>query len=230
MSNPQNQQPTREPSSTSRRAQMGELLRQALQTLNVNGPGKGGNITPEALAELAQRAGIGSSSQIADLSRAMGVYSAADAAPQVPQHILFLLGDVECALPSDAVQGVERITDVASVQNTLPWVLGVVQVWGNIVSVVDLRHFFGFAPQPLTQRSRLLVVTRGEMTIGYIVDAVTEMRPLDSAPATSPISSIPDSARQFVSTTLQVEGRPVILLDADRLLFSDSMHHYRAGA
>jgi purine-binding chemotaxis protein CheW len=204
-------------------------LRQALQTLNINGPGKGGDITPEALAELAQRAGIGSSSQIADLSRAMGVYSAADAAPQVPQHILFLLGDTECALPSDAVQGVERITEVTPVPNTVPWVLGVVQVWGNIVSVVDLRHFFGFAPQPLTPRSRLLVVTRREMTIGYIVDAVTEMRPLDSIPANSSVSGLPGSARQFASATLQVEGRPVILLDPDRLLFSDSMRRYRAG-
>lgn len=228
MSDPDNQQPVPQSSSNSRRAQMGELLRQALQTLNVNGPGKGGDITPEALAELAQRAGIGNSSQIADLSRAIGVYSP-DSAPQVPQQILFLLGEVECALPSDAVQGVERITDITAVPNTAPWVLGVVQVWGNIVSVVDLRHFFGLAPQPLTPRSRLLVVTRGEMTIGYLVDAVTEMRPLDDLPAKSSVSGLPDSARRFASATLQVEGRPVILLDPDRLLFSDSMHHYRAG-
>lgn len=230
MSDPDNQQPTREPTSNSRRAQMGELLRQALQTLNINGPGKGGNITPEALAELAQRAGIGSSSQIADLSRAMGVYSAGEAAQQTPQHILFLLGDIECALPSGAVQGVERITEVTSVPNTVPWVLGVVQVWGSIVSVVDLRHFFGFPPQPLTPRSRLLVVTRGEMTIGYVVDAVTEMRPLDSMPSAPSVSGLPESARQFANSTIQVDGRPVILLDPDRLLFSDSMQRYRAGA
>ncbi|HEV8194204.1 MAG TPA: chemotaxis protein CheW [Ktedonobacterales bacterium] len=228
MSDPENQRPVPQPPSNSRRAQMGELLRQALQTLNTNGPSKGGNITPEALAELAQRAGIGSTSQIADLSRAMGVY-AGDAAPQMPQHILFLVGDVECALPSEAVQGVERISEITPVPNTVPWVLGVVQVWGSIVSVVDLRYFFGLAPQPLTQRSRLLVVTRGEMTIGYVVDAVTEMRPLDNIPANSSVSGLPDSARQFASAALQVGGRSVILLDPDRLLFSDSMHHYRAG-
>src|SRR5215470_4009773 len=176
MIDPESQQPVADQPPNSRRAQMGELLRRALQTLNTNGPAEGGAITPEALAELAQRAGLGSSSQIADLSRAMGVYSA-DGQPQVPQHILFLLGDIECALPSDAVQGVERITDVTPVPNTAPWVLGVVQVWGNIVSVVDLRHFFRLASQPITPRSRLLVVTRKEMTIGCLVDAVTEMRP-----------------------------------------------------
>lgn len=226
----ENQQPVPGQSPNSRRAQMGELLRQALQTLHMSGPGQNGTITPEALADLAQRAGLGDSSQIADLSRAMGVYSA-DGSPQVPQHILFLLGDVECALPSEAVQGVERITEVTPVPNTASWVLGVVQVWGNIVSVVDLRHFFGFPHQPITQRSRLLVVTRKEMTIGFLVDAVTEMRPLDNIPAdASGMPSLPDSARQFASATLYVEGRPVIMLDPDRLLFSESMHHYRASA
>src|SRR6185437_15958436 len=80
MTDPENQQPALGQTPHSRRAQMGELLRQALQTLNTNGPSQGGAITPEALAELAQRAGIGNTSQIADLSRAMGVYSAADAA------------------------------------------------------------------------------------------------------------------------------------------------------
>lgn len=229
MTDPDNQQPALGQTPNSRRAQMGELLRQALQTLNTSGPSQGGAITPEALAELAQRAGIGNTSQIADLSRAMGVYS--DSAPQVPQHILFLLGDVECALPSDAVQGVERIADITPIPNTAPWVLGVVQVWGNIVSVVDLRHFFGFPPQPLTSRSRLLVVTRKDMAIGYIVDAVTEMRPLDDIAAnSSAVSNLPDMARQFASVSIQVDGRAVILLDADRLLFSDSMQHYRVGS
>jgi purine-binding chemotaxis protein CheW len=229
MSEPQSQQPV-SGQTPSRRAQMGELLRQALQTLKASGPGQNGGITPEALTELAQRAGMGNSEQIADLSRAMGMYSA-DAAPQVPQHILFLLGDMECALPSEAVQGVERITDVTPIPNTAPWILGVVQVWGNIVSVVDLRHFFGFPQQPPTPRSRLLVVTRGEMTIGYLVDAVTEMRPLDDASADrSAASRLPDSAREFVASPLQLEGRPVIMLDPDRLLFSESMHHYRVGS
>ena len=48
-----------------------------------------------------------------------------------PQHIVFLLGDIACALPAATVQGVERLGDIASVPNTVPWVLGIVHSIGE---------------------------------------------------------------------------------------------------
>ena len=139
-----------------RRGQMNEMLQQALQALRTSGGGAS-TLTPEDLVEMARRAGIPNPEQLNDLSRMIGVDPVGE---RVPQLIIFLIGDIECAVPADAVRGgVERITEVTAVPNTAPWVLGVVQVWGAIVSVVDLRAFLGQPSQPLTARSRLLVVT-----------------------------------------------------------------------
>src|SRR5262249_48712828 len=130
---------------------------------------------PDRLRRLAQRAdrlaevGCGGRKQ----------YEVSDpGAAQQPQHLLFTVASVEFALPAEVVQGVERTLEITPVPNTVPWVAGIVQAWGGIVSAVDLQAFFGLQAQPLTPRSRLVVVTRGDLTVGLLVNSVVEMRSL----------------------------------------------------
>jgi purine-binding chemotaxis protein CheW len=209
-----------------------ETLQEALRSLGSSQPGSAspGALTPDAILDLARRAGLTNSGQVADLSRIIGAGSAASGVDfaGVPQHIVFALEDLECALPAEAVQGVERITDITLVPNMVAWVLGVIHVRGAILSVVDLRGFFGLPTQSVTSRSRLLVVTKGDMTIGVVVDAVTEMRPLDGpAVATSSVPT-PEWAVPYAQRTISLEGRTVVLLDPERLLRAEKMHRYRA--
>jgi purine-binding chemotaxis protein CheW len=205
-----------------RRGQMNEMLQQALQALRASGGGNSA-MTPDALVELARRAGIPNPEQLNDLTRMIGANQATEREPQL---ILFLVNNVECALPADAVQGIERITEITPVPNTAPWVLGVVQVWGSIISVVDLRVFFGMQPEQRTARNRLLVLTQKDMTIGFLVDFVTEMRPVGNITATSD-PNIPSWIQPYAEGAFRLDDRSVVLLDSERLLFSETVHHYR---
>lgn len=215
------------------RAQMSEMLRQALSTMG-GANAVPGSLTPEALMELARRAGISSLAQIAGLQRMMGVEGGAhDATPKAPQHIIFILGDIECALPAESVQGVERLGDVTMVPNTAPWVMGITQAIGMIVSVVDLRAFLGLPSLGVTTQSRLMVVTRRDMTIGFLVDAVIEMRPLGEVIGQGDPQMLrlaPDWVRPYIVDTAQFDGRVVALLDPDHLIFNEQIHRYRLGA
>lgn len=201
------------------------MLQRALQSLKGSG---GTALTPQQLAEIAQHVGMTQPDQLADLSRLLGA-DAADGLPQpgVPQQIIFALDDTECSLPAEAVQGVERLTDVTPVPHTVPWVLGVVHIRGTIYSVVDLRGFLGLPPAPITARTRLLVVTARDMAVGLMVDGVTEMRPLDDAPAQEYAPPPPDWAAPYTTRTMMVGNRAVALLDPERLLFADKLHRYR---
>lgn len=205
-----------------RRGQMNEMLQQALQALRASGGG-GSAMTPDALVELARRAGIPNPEQLNDLTRMIGVNQATEREPQL---ILFLVNNVECALPANAVQGIERIAEITPVPNTAPWVLGVVQVWGSIVSVVDLRVFFGMPPEQRTSRNRLLVLTLKDMTIGFLVDFVTEMRPTGNTTAMSD-PNLPAWIQPYAEGVFRLDDRSIVLLDPERLLFSETVHHYR---
>jgi len=216
-----------------------DMLR-ALNTFTPNGgrgagddgqPGAG--LTPEALSELARRAGVTNPAQIAELQRKLGL----DAGMRdvggvlVPQHVVFQLASFECALPADAVQGIEKLTEITPVPNTVPWVLGVTQAWGMILSVVDLHGFLGLPPQPPTGDSRLMVVTKREMTIGFVADMIRGMRPLGEhllGGGDFPLQQAPEWARPYLLGGAQIDNRLIYLFDPERLLFSEKMHRYRA--
>jgi purine-binding chemotaxis protein CheW len=148
---------------------------------------------------------------------------------QQPQHLLFTIAGAECALPAEVVQGVERTLEITPVPNTASWVAGIVQAWGGIVSVVDLQAFFGLEAQSLTPRSRLVVVARDEMTVGLLVNAVIEMRSLgEDVAARLDSRGAPEWAQPYALGALRLDERSVTLLDADKVVLSQKMRHYRA--
>lgn len=213
-------------SNSSASQQSTEGLQQALRELSARG---GGPITSEVLADLASRAGYTSPTQVAELGRMLGI--GAPGAGGNPQYIFFRLANAECAFPPGAVQSVERIAEVTAVPNTAAWVLGVVQVWGAILSAVDLRRYFGLPPQPITARSRLLVVASGDMTIGFVIDAVSEMRPLGpEAVGAVDGRAVPEWALPYAAGLIRLADQTITLLDPDRLLFSEKMRHYQTNA
>lgn len=229
MSDPRFPQYAGEPDDKERlRANMAETLQQALRSLGGGGGADGTVASPEALLELAKRAGIAQDAQ-SGFMRAVAIAGAGasiDAGGQ-PLSIVFGLDNAECALPADVVQGVERVADVTPVPNTASWILGVIHLRGAILSVVDLRGFFGLPQQPLSSRSRLLVVSQGEMTIGLMVDGVNEMRSLVGLPQQGS-ELAPPWAAPFIDHVVVVDGRPILVFDCGRLLLADAMHQYRA--
>ena len=150
-------------------------------------------------------------------------------ATQQPQHLLFTIAGVDCALPAEVVQGVERTLEITPVPNTAPWISGIVQAWGGIVSVVDLQIFFGLEAQTLTPRSRLIVVARGDLTVGLLVNTVVEMRSLGES-FTSHLDprATPDWAQPYALGGLRVGDRIVVVLDVDKVVLSQKMRRYRA--
>jgi purine-binding chemotaxis protein CheW len=217
--------------SVDRTGTSADALRDALRSLGSAGAVgmRAGSLSPEQLADLAQRAGLADAARAADLARLLGrePAGAAPAANLGPQYVIFSVGELECTVPAESVQGVERIADVTPVPNTVPWVLGIVQFRGSIISVVDLRGFLELQPAGLTNRSRMVVVSAHGMTIGLLVDAVLEMRSdtADSRPATS--GSSPDWIAPYTAGTIELGGRRVTLIEVQRLLFADKLRRFQ---
>src|SRR5436853_4173989 len=105
--------------------------------------------------------------------------SVSDATPAVvgEQYLVFSLADHEFAVKAEQVQGVERLTELTPLPNVVPWVRGVMNLRGSIVSVVDLRMFFGLEQLPYIPQMRLLSLQYNEMLICMVVDGVSVMMP-----------------------------------------------------
>ncbi len=192
-----------------------DALQQALRAFGAGGP-------PPASADLAA------------LVQRMGLPNApaqpAPAESAGPQYIFILLGGIDMAWPAAKVVGVEKVSAITPVPNTAEWVLGVANLRGAITSVVDLRYFLGLPREAATSRSRIVVASASGMIIGFNVDAVNEIRvvPPEGMTYDGTRQAGPPWLSPYVDALAQIGGRRALVIDLERLLFADALHHYRA--
>ena len=106
-----------------------------------------------------------------------------------------------------------KLTRVPGVKH---WVEGVANVRGRLVPVMDLAAFLG-GRSTAVRSSRTLIVEKGDLLNGLVVDAVLGMQhfPLDSLQEKIP-ENLPEKATAFVSAMFQRESEvwPVFSFDA----------------
>jgi purine-binding chemotaxis protein CheW len=128
------------------------------------------------------------------------------------------------------VHRVREILDVpaiAQLPNAPPYLLGVIDVRGECVPVVDLRRKLGFAPAPHTSHTRILVLEivaeDRRLVLGLLADRVFEVTPLDGAGMEMP----PDIGVRWRSDYIRGIGRRagafVVVFDLSRLFSCDDV-------
>jgi purine-binding chemotaxis protein CheW len=100
------------------------------------------------------------------------------ASSEAVDHIVFRLGEQRYAVPVGKVVELDKPPNCAVVPNTPSFVLGVTNVRGDILSVIDLRALLGIPRVVRNDAVRLLTVRSadGEMRTGLIVDSLQGMR------------------------------------------------------
>lgn len=98
-------------------------------------------------------------------------------------HIVFRLGERRYAVPVGKVVELDKPPSCTVVPNTPKFVLGVTNVRGDILSVIDLRALLGIPRVIRNDAVRLLTVRSadGEMRTGLVVDSLQGMRSVGPA-------------------------------------------------
>lgn len=135
------------------------------------------------------------------------------------QYVLFRAGSEEYGLPISRVSSIIRFETVTPVPRAPRGVLGVIDLRGRVIPVVDLgRKLFGTAFEAMA-RSRIIVTEGEQGPVGLAVDGASEVAtflPDDLMPA--PTAAVaPDIADAF-EAVVHLDERLIILLDLDRIL------------
>jgi purine-binding chemotaxis protein CheW len=139
------------------------------------------------------------------------------------QFLTFVLGGEEYGVTILQVQGIQGWDRVTPIPNTPDYILGVINLRGAIVPIVDLRRRFGmpaaeFGPTTVVIVVRVAYENRSERTLGLVVDAVSEVCSV-TAEERKPAPDFGSGIKtDFVKGLATVENRMVILLDIDRLV------------
>ncbi|MCP3909103.1 MAG: chemotaxis protein CheW [Oceanicoccus sp.] len=116
------------------------------------------------------------------------------------------------------VQEVLRYTEIAPVPGAPAYVLGIINLRGNVVTVIDTRHRFGLPTTEVTDQTRVVIIEADSHVVGILVDAVAEVVYLrQSEIETAPNVGNDESAR-FIQGVCNKNNQLLILVELDKLL------------
>ena len=134
--------------------------------------------------------------------------------------ILFQLAASTYALRTEDVQHMEMIEQITPVPNSAGYVEGVVFSRGQVIPALNLRVRFGFPREPLSIRSRLVVVQSGQRRVGLIVDEAREFRNIPAEAIQPPHESIAGLSGRYLRGIANIGDRLILLLDVAEVLNS----------
>ncbi|TGG94925.1 chemotaxis protein CheW [Natronospirillum operosum] len=91
------------------------------------------------------------------------------------QWMTFRLAEEVYGLDVMNIKEVLRYTDIAPVPGAPDYVLGIINLRGNVVTVIDARTRFGLPSAEVTDDTRIVVIETEVETIGIMVDSVSEV-------------------------------------------------------
>ena len=153
----------------------------------------------------------------------MATNSASSKASEDPilQWVTFRLCGETYGINVMQVQEVLRYTEIAPVPGAPPYVLGIINLRGNVVTVIDTRHRFGLDPGDVTDNTRIVIIEADKHVVGILVDSVAEVVYLrQSEIETAPNVGNDDSAK-FIQGVCHKNDELLILIELDKLLTDD---------
>lgn len=145
---------------------------------------------------------------------------------QCEQVVTLGLGDEIFSVAVDRVQEILDLVPITRLPHAPPYLLGLIDVRGRGVPVIDLRVKLGMSPAEHTLNTRILVlqceVAGRPLDLGLMADRVYEVTALDSEATAPP----PDMERLWHSDYIERIGRHggdfVIVLDLMRLFAEET--------
>jgi purine-binding chemotaxis protein CheW len=134
--------------------------------------------------------------------------------------IEFRLASEAYAIEYAFVQEVHPLRDFTPLPGTPPFVLGIVNLRGQILSVVDLRSFFDLPARGLGDLNKVIVIRDDRMEFGILADEVTGVRAIPRIGIQPPIPTLSGIGAEYL---LGITDGGLIILDANMILRDERM-------
>ena len=141
-----------------------------------------------------------------------------DGNDEVLQWVTYKLGEETFGINVMQVQEVLRHTEIAPVPGAPYYVLGIINLRGNVVTVIDTRARFGLPPTDISDNTRIVIIESDEQVVGIMVDSVAEVVYLRSSEIDSAPNVGTEESAKFIQGVSNRDGQLLILVDLNRLL------------
>jgi purine-binding chemotaxis protein CheW len=161
------------------------------------------------------------------LGSAVAVVSRPAETTPAGRFVLLSIAAGHYAISEASVTELERVPRITVVPHTPPWMRGVTNVRGDIVSVIDMRTFLHLDSKNLPS-ARLLVVRLLDQPFitGLLVDAVDRIVAVPADAIKAPASPLEGPLAPYISGVCELGDRLVAVLDIERFLQSGEIRQF----
>ena len=138
------------------------------------------------------------------------------------QYLTFKLLDETYGINVMQIKEVLRYSEIAPVPGAQSYVLGIVNLRGNVVTVIDTRVRFSLPECTISDDTRIIIIEHDGEQIGMLVDAVKEVFYLYQGEIEQSPSVGNDEALMFIQGVYQKDEELVILLDLNKMIDADN--------
>ncbi|MCX6899570.1 MAG: chemotaxis protein CheW [Verrucomicrobia bacterium] len=140
------------------------------------------------------------------------------------KHLVFRLAGEEYGFPILKIQEIVQWLELTRVPRVPDFILGVMNLRGKVVPVIDLHVRFGLPPAPVTPRTCVIVLQvqreTGLLVSGVVADDVMEVVDVPVEQIESPPEFGARVSTEFIAGIVQIENRVILLLNAEKVLDS----------
>jgi purine-binding chemotaxis protein CheW len=139
-------------------------------------------------------------------------------AGQVIQLVTFRLKDETYGINVMQVQEVLRVTEIAPVPGAPGYVLGIINLRGNVVTVIDTRTRFGLPTTDVDDASRIVIIESEEQVVGILVDSVAEVVELQQSEIDAAPNIGNEESARYIQGVASRDEDLLIVVDLNKLL------------
>lgn len=139
----------------------------------------------------------------------------------VLQWVTFNLGDETYGIDVMQVQEILRMTEIAPVPGAASYIVGIINLRGNVVTVIDTRRRFSLPSFQESDDTRIIVMEVGKSVVGMLVDKVSEVVYLHQSEIDTAPHLTNEGNSRFIQGVVSNDKDLLILLDTHKLLGQD---------
>lgn len=111
-----------------------------------------------------------------------------------------------------------RYTEIAPVPGAPPYVLGIINLRGNVVTVIDTRLRFGLSQTETNDQTRIVIIETENQVVGILVDAVAEVVYLRQSEIETTPNVGNDETAKFIQGVCHKNEELLILVDLEKMM------------
>ena len=143
------------------------------------------------------------------------------------QIVVFSLHDQVYGVNIASVLEIIRTESVTKVPGTPVFIEGIINLRGKVIPVMDLAVRFGMPPSHISDTTRVIIVEAGGVTMGMIVNSVSEVLRIPASNLEAIPALISSSSIEALRGVALVDKQMVVLLDLGKLLYDEEKNRLR---